>query len=184
LGTQRLLAGPKGVGKSWVAQIAEREFGVLYLDADVLILGLLANGTSPDPEDGWLVPVQEAVLGALARYPAVSAEITSAWDSDYKLARNVCVPKTRPGPLTCGFAGAAGAVRWISGTVRSTRIARSMMRSTHRSRVCRPGSAIEPFRAVRGISGQEPISRIPAPSGRLAGTATDPIRLRETAMLR
>ena len=89
LGTLVLLAGPKGVGKSWVAQIAEREFGAHYLDADVLILGLLAIGISPDPEDGWLLPVQEAVLDALALYPAVSAEITGAWDSDYKLARNV-----------------------------------------------------------------------------------------------
>ena len=89
MGTLLLLAGPKGAGKSWVAQIAAREFGVHYLDADVLILALLENGASPDPEDGWLVPVQDAVLDALDRWPAVSAEITGAWDSDYKLARNI-----------------------------------------------------------------------------------------------
>src|SRR6185295_13135891 len=89
LGTLLLLAGSKGVGKSWVAQIAEREFGVHYVDADVLILDLMANGSSPDPEDGWLAPVQEAVFDALAQHPAVSVEITGAWDSDYELARNV-----------------------------------------------------------------------------------------------
>jgi hypothetical protein len=89
LGTLLLLAGPKGVGKSWVAQIAERDFAVHYLDADLLILALLHDGSSPDPEDGWLQPVQVAVFDALARYPAVSVEITGAWESDYKLAHNV-----------------------------------------------------------------------------------------------
>ena len=77
------------MGKSWVAQIAERDLGVHYLDADVLILGLLDRGSSPDPDDGWLDPVQSAVLDALARSPTVSVEITGAWDSDYKLIRNV-----------------------------------------------------------------------------------------------
>jgi hypothetical protein len=89
LGTLLLLAGPKGVGKSWVAEIAERDFAVRHLDADRLILALLEKGSSPDPEDGWLVPVQAAVLDALARHPAVSVEITGSWDSDYKLARDV-----------------------------------------------------------------------------------------------
>ena len=89
LGTLLLLAGPKGVGKSWVAQIAEQDFAVHYLDADLIILALLETGSRPDPDDGWLEPVQEAVFDALARHPAVSVEITGAWDSDYKLARNV-----------------------------------------------------------------------------------------------
>ena len=89
LGTLLVLAGPKGVGKSWVAAIAERDFGVHYVDADLLILELLEKGSSPDPEDGWLNPVRGAVLDALARYPVVSAEITGAWDSDYKLIRDV-----------------------------------------------------------------------------------------------
>jgi hypothetical protein len=84
-----LLAGPKGVGKSWVAQLAEREFAVHYVDADLLILALLEKGASPDPVDGWLAPVQAAVFDALARYPAVSAEITGGWESDYRLAHNV-----------------------------------------------------------------------------------------------
>jgi shikimate kinase len=89
LGTLLLLAGPKGVGKSWVAQLAEREFAIHYVDADLLILALLEKGASPDPEDGWLLPVQASVFDALARYPAVSAEITGGWASDYRLARNV-----------------------------------------------------------------------------------------------
>ena len=89
LGTLLLLAGPKGVGKSWVAQIAERDFAVHHVDADLLILARLEKGSNPDPEDGWLEPVQEAVFDALARHPAVSVEITGSWDSDYKLARNV-----------------------------------------------------------------------------------------------
>jgi shikimate kinase len=89
LGTLLLLAGPKGVGKSWVAQIAEQELAVHYLDADQLILARLEAGSRPDPEYGWLQPVQEAVLDALAQYRAVSVEITGAWESDYKLARNV-----------------------------------------------------------------------------------------------
>jgi shikimate kinase len=83
------LAGPKGVGKSWAADIAGREFGVHYVDADLLILDLLERGSRPDPHDGWLSPVQSAVLDALSRYPAVSAEVTGAWESDYKLIRNV-----------------------------------------------------------------------------------------------
>jgi hypothetical protein len=43
-------------------------------------------------------------------------------------------------------------------------------------RVCSPGSAIEPFRAVRGISGQELLVAFQ----RARDTATDPITLRET----
>lgn len=86
MGTLLLLAGPRGVGKSWVAEIAERDFDVHYVDADLLILDLLENGAQPDPENGWLEPVRAAVFDALTTYPAVSAEITGAWDSDYKLA--------------------------------------------------------------------------------------------------
>jgi pimeloyl-ACP methyl ester carboxylesterase/predicted kinase len=86
VGTLLLLAGPKGVGKSWVAAIAERDFGVHYVDADLLILDLLDHGAQPDPEGGWLEPVRAVVFDALTTYPAVSAEITGAWDSDYELA--------------------------------------------------------------------------------------------------
>jgi shikimate kinase len=89
LRTLIVLAGPKAVGKSWVAHIAEREFGVHYLDADLMILELLERGSVPDPDDGWLEPVQRAVLAALSRHPVVSVEITGGWDSDYKLIRNV-----------------------------------------------------------------------------------------------
>jgi shikimate kinase len=89
LGTLLVLAGPKAVGKSWVADIAERDFGVHYVDADLLILDLLEMGSRPDPEDGWLHPIQAAVLDALQRCSVVSVEITGAWDSDYKLIRYV-----------------------------------------------------------------------------------------------
>ena len=59
-----------------------------YLDADRLILSLLEKGSSPDPEDGWLEPVQEAVFDALAKHRAVSVEITGSWDSDYQIVGN------------------------------------------------------------------------------------------------
>jgi shikimate kinase len=84
-----LLAGAKGVGKSWVADIAQQEFGVHYVDADLLILDLIERGVEPDPLFGWLEPVRAAVLDALRSRPFVSAEITGAWDSDYKLAGEV-----------------------------------------------------------------------------------------------
>jgi shikimate kinase len=88
VGTLLVLAGPKAVGKSWVAEIAEREFDVHYVDADLIIQALLKAGSSPDPDDGWLEPVRAAVFDALARHPAVSVEITGGWESDYKLIRS------------------------------------------------------------------------------------------------
>ncbi len=88
MGTLLVLAGPKAVGKSWFAQIAEREFGVHYVDADLLISGLLKEGSRPHPEDGWLEPVRAAVFDALSRYSTVSVEITGGWESDYKLIRS------------------------------------------------------------------------------------------------
>jgi shikimate kinase len=88
VGTLLVLAGPKAVGKSWVAQIAEREFDVHYVDADLLIQALLKTGSIPDPDDGWLEPVRAAVFDALSRHEAVSVEITGGWDSDYKLIRS------------------------------------------------------------------------------------------------
>jgi hypothetical protein len=50
---------------------------------------IVAQGSRRDPDDGWLRPVQAAVLDALTRHPAVSAEITGAWDSDDTLVRDV-----------------------------------------------------------------------------------------------
>jgi shikimate kinase len=88
VGTLLVLAGPKAVGKSWVAQIAEREFDVHYVDADLLVLALGKAGSSPDPDDGWLEPVRAAVFDALSRHAAVSVEVTGGWDSDYKLIRS------------------------------------------------------------------------------------------------
>jgi shikimate kinase len=89
MGTVLLLAGPKGVGKSWIAGIVERELGVRYLDADALILDLVAEGIHPDPEDGWLDDVERAVVGALLETEAISVEVTGAWESDYKLAQHL-----------------------------------------------------------------------------------------------
>jgi shikimate kinase len=89
MSTLLVLAGPKGAGKSWVAHIAERDFDVHYVDADLLILELQERGFLPDPRNGWLEPVRAAVLDALVRHRAVSVEITGGWDSDYELMRAV-----------------------------------------------------------------------------------------------
>ena len=46
--------------------------------------------------------------------------------------RTLWVPKTRPGPLTCAFARAAGAMPCISRTTAIPRIALFLMRPAHR----------------------------------------------------
>ena len=80
-----LLYGPKGAGKSQVADILRADHGVAQVDADALVLDLVANGVQPDPKDGWLAQVEEAVIAALQRESAVSVEATGASDSDWRL---------------------------------------------------------------------------------------------------
>ena len=83
--TAVVLCGPRGVGKSTVARVLERSFGVHHVDADPLVLDLLAQGVQPHPEHGWLKPVREAVVAALRTMDRVSVEATGAFDSDYQL---------------------------------------------------------------------------------------------------
>jgi hypothetical protein len=85
-GTVLLLVGAKAVGKSWVAGVAEQRLAVHHVDADRLVLERTAAGERPDPVDGWLIPVRQEVLRALAEDPVVSVEATGAWDSDWRLA--------------------------------------------------------------------------------------------------
>ena len=84
-----LLFGPKGIGKSWVAEVLSSTLGIVYVDADLLILDLLSAGHIPEPEAGWLIPVERAVFDALAGSDSVSVEATGAWDSDYQLAQDL-----------------------------------------------------------------------------------------------
>ena len=84
-----LLVGPKGVGKTWVAEILSSTLGVAYVDADLLILELQGAGHQPDPEFGWLIPVERAVCAALTGSESISVEATGAWNSDYQLAQDL-----------------------------------------------------------------------------------------------
>jgi hypothetical protein len=84
-GTVIVLAGPKGVGKSWGAGILAASFDVYHVDPDPLILEWSNLGGEPDPQDGWLSQIRDAVVSALREHPAVSVEMTGAWESDYKL---------------------------------------------------------------------------------------------------
>jgi len=93
--TVLVLYGPKAVGKSWVADVAERRLGVHHVDADRLVLDLMAAGEQPHPEDGWLAPVRRRVTQALAEHPAVSIEATGAWDSDWRLADDLAADGVR-----------------------------------------------------------------------------------------
>jgi chloramphenicol 3-O-phosphotransferase len=58
---------------------------VVPVDADELVLDLLAGGAQPDPRHGWLTPVEQAVTAALRDHHAVSVEATGAWESDWQL---------------------------------------------------------------------------------------------------
>jgi predicted kinase len=87
--TALILYGPKAVGKSWIAHILVKELRVYHLDPDELISGLLAAGKQPDPQDGWLAEVAAHVQDALADYGLVSVEATGAWESDWRLAREL-----------------------------------------------------------------------------------------------
>jgi adenylate kinase family enzyme len=44
-----ILYGPKGSGKSRIAQMLAQRLGVHHVDPDTLILELLAQGFEPDP---------------------------------------------------------------------------------------------------------------------------------------
>lgn len=80
-----VIMGPKAVGKSWVADVLARRHGVHHVDADELILDLVAQGLDPAPDTGWLTQVERAVEHALATHDLVSIEATGAWESDWLL---------------------------------------------------------------------------------------------------
>ena len=52
MGTVILLVGPKGVGKTWVAEILSSTLGIACVDADLLILELQGAGHQPDGGHG------------------------------------------------------------------------------------------------------------------------------------
>jgi cytidylate kinase len=81
-----VIYGPKGAGKSWVADELARRADVTHVDADRMVLELLARGKQPDPRLGWLDPIGNEVRRAAARHAVVSVEATGAWDSDWMLA--------------------------------------------------------------------------------------------------
>lgn len=84
-----VLYGPKAAGKSQVGEALGDLFGVIPVDADEIVLDLLADGRQPDPRNGWLTPIEQAVTAALRNNAAVSVEATGAWDSDWQLAQNL-----------------------------------------------------------------------------------------------
>lgn len=81
-----VLYGPKAVGKSQVAEALRVWHGVVHVDADSLVMDLLAGGVQPDRDSGWLSQVEAAVTLAVGTNDAVSVEATGAWDSDWQLA--------------------------------------------------------------------------------------------------
>jgi predicted kinase len=95
MATAIVLYGPKAVGKSCVAQVLGERLGAEHVDADELVLDLLAAGTRPDPGDGWLPEVHRRVVDALQRHALVSVEATGAWDSDWRLADDLEATGTR-----------------------------------------------------------------------------------------
>jgi hypothetical protein len=44
------------------------------------------GGALPDPEQGWLAPVEAVLRRSLEQHEAVSVEATGAWESDYLIA--------------------------------------------------------------------------------------------------
>jgi len=84
--TVDILYGPKAAGKSLVAAVLYAQHGVAHVDADALMLDLIATGGQPHPRHGWLSQVEEAVASAREHHAAVSVEATGAWDTDWQLA--------------------------------------------------------------------------------------------------
>ena len=84
-----VLYGPKAAGKSQLAEILRAKHRVTHIDADMLVLDLLARGVRPHAQLGWLAQVEDAVEAALDAGGAVSVEATGAWDSDWQLATDL-----------------------------------------------------------------------------------------------
>ncbi|MEX2395157.1 MAG: AAA family ATPase [Actinomycetota bacterium] len=84
--TVLVLFGPKGVGKSTIADLLSRRLGLHHVDADPLVLALVERGVQPDPLYGWLEPVKAAVDEALQHHELVAVEATGAWPTDWEIA--------------------------------------------------------------------------------------------------
>lgn len=103
-----VLYGPKAAGKTWVASVLRDRLHIDRVDPNPLVLDLTARGIEPDPEDGWLIYIVEAVRDALQRSVVVSTEATGAWDSDWRLAER------------CSELGARVIRAWISAPLDET----------------------------------------------------------------
>jgi dephospho-CoA kinase len=62
--TAIVLYGPKAVGKSWVAEVLRTHLGVAHVDADELVLGLLAAGARVLRV--WASAPKQVAMGRLA----------------------------------------------------------------------------------------------------------------------
>jgi gluconate kinase len=89
MGLVVILGGPRGVGKTYVAELLEETSGVSYVDGDSSILGWMEAGIEPDPDDGWLEPMRDEVLRRLDTNVSVSVEVTGEWESEYKLMQRL-----------------------------------------------------------------------------------------------
>jgi predicted kinase len=94
-----VLYGPKGAGKSWVAEELVRRAGVQHIDADRMVLELLDGGRLPDPEQGWLAEVEAEVRRVATEHALVSVEATGAWASDWTLADDLAADGYRVVPV-------------------------------------------------------------------------------------
>lgn len=72
---------------------------VWHVDTDRLVLELLAAGTLPDPELGWLRHVEDAVEAASTLQGVVSVEATGAYDTDWLLLEHLAVTGVRTVPI-------------------------------------------------------------------------------------
>ncbi len=99
LSTVVVLYGPKGTGKSWVADELCRRAGVQHVDADRLVLDLLDRGERPHPRLGWLEQVEAEVRRTVGEHRLVSVEATGAWDSDWLLAARLTAAGCRVLPV-------------------------------------------------------------------------------------
>jgi len=86
-----VLFGPKAVGKSTIATLLEEHGGVHHVDPDLVVRALLAAGTEPHADTGWLDAVQREVLEELVHHRWVAVEATGAWQSDWVLAERLGV---------------------------------------------------------------------------------------------
>ncbi len=91
--------GPKAVGKSAVTRVLHDELGIPHVDAESLVLELLADRVGPDPRLGWLRYVEDAVRAALTEHRVVSVEATGGYESDWLLLEDLAQAGVRVVPV-------------------------------------------------------------------------------------